>query len=77
MPFSSKACLIRTGPGGDDELLAGLGHHLETDLDAVIAELIDALHLERFDDVGREFRILRQFLPICLMSFFALSKSES
>src|ERR687893_111014 len=50
------------GPAANDELLAGLGRHLEADLDTVIAELLDALHLERLDDMGCELGILRQVL---------------
>src|SRR5688500_844280 len=50
------------GTAADDELLAGLGHHLEADLDAIVAELLDALHLERLDDVRCELGILRQIL---------------
>ena len=52
----------RIGPPPDDELLAGLGHHLHADLDGEVAELLDALHLQRLDDVRRELGVVRQLL---------------
>src|SRR5690606_38473646 len=41
----------------DGELLSGLGHYLETDLDREFAELLHALHLERLDDGWRQVRV--------------------
>src|SRR3954467_11273942 len=52
----------RVGPPADNELFARLGHHLHPDLDSKVAELFDALHFQRLDDlwselgVGSEFR---------------------
>src|SRR5215212_7944055 len=60
------------GPAADDKLLAGFGHHLEADLDAIVAELLDALHLERLDDVRRELGILRQLLADLLDKLLCL-----
>ena len=50
------------GAAPDHELLARLGHHLETDLDREITQLLDPLHLERLDDVRRELRVRLQLL---------------
>src|SRR5206468_4537260 len=46
----------------DDELLARLRHHLEPDLYGEVAKLLDALHLQRLEDMGGEQRILEQLL---------------
>jgi hypothetical protein len=60
MPFSSKAFLRREkGAAADDELLAGLRHHLHARLDRVIAELLDALHLQGLDDVVADLGVGR------------------
>src|SRR3954454_11841688 len=47
----------RVGAAADHELLARLGGELEADLDRVVAILLDALHLQRLDDVRRELGI--------------------
>src|SRR5262249_7850407 len=52
----------RIGFAADDELLARFGHHLHAELNGVVAELLDALHLQRLDDVGRVFGIGGQIL---------------
>ena len=63
MPFSSKAFLRREkGAAADDELLAGLRHHLHAQLDRVIAELLDALHLQGLDDVVADLGVGREVL---------------
>src|SRR3954452_12478570 len=51
----------RVGSSADDKLFARLGHHLHSDLDREFAELFDALHLQRFDDLRRELGIHGEF----------------
>ena len=41
--------------------MARFCHHGEAQIDAVIADSLDALHLDRLDDLRAEFRILQQF----------------
>src|SRR5215472_15113793 len=53
----------RIGLAPDDELLARQGHHLRSDRDGVIAELVDPLHLERLEDQRPEFGVLLQIEP--------------
>jgi signal transduction histidine kinase len=65
------------GTAADDELLTGLGHHLETDLNAIVAELLNALHLERLDDVRCELGILREVLANLLDQLLGLVEVES
>ena len=63
MPFSAKALLEHgVGAAADDELLARLGHHLQPDLHRELAHRLDALHLQRLDDVGRELRVGHELL---------------
>src|SRR5205823_9204316 len=47
----------------DDKILAGQSHHLHSDLDGVIAERVDALHLQRLEDQRFEFGLLGKFQP--------------
>ena len=79
MPFSSNAFLIiAKACAADDELLARQGHHLIADLDGVIAEGVDALHLQRLEDQRRVFRILGQIQADLLDQLSgALSRSLS
>ena len=44
------------------ELLAGLGHHLEPELDRVVAHLLDALHLQGLEHVRGDLGIGRELL---------------
>jgi hypothetical protein len=53
----------RIGLAPDHELLARQGHHLRPYLDREIAELLDALHFQRFADQGREFGVLGELQP--------------
>ena len=62
MPLFSKVRFDqRVGSSADDELFARLGHHLHSDLDREFAELFDALHLQRLDDLRRELGIRGEF----------------
>jgi hypothetical protein len=58
-------CLFdhRIGLPPDYELLARQRHHLRSDRDRIIAELVDPLHFERLDDLRCEFRVLGQIKP--------------
>src|SRR5262245_27821273 len=47
-------------PTSDDELLAGLGFHFKPKLDRIVAEPLDALHLQRLDNLGCILGILRK-----------------
>ena len=51
-------CAPGANVAGDDKLHAGLRLHFNAQLESVIAEAVDALHLERFDDIGLEFKII-------------------
>ena len=63
MPFSSNAFLIiPVGAPADHELLARFAGELQADLDREVAILLDTLHLERVNDVRRQFGIGQQFL---------------
>jgi predicted phage terminase large subunit-like protein len=53
----------RIGLAADHELFAWHGHHLRPDRHRVIAELVDALHLQGLDDQRRKFRVLLQLQP--------------
>ena len=78
MPLASKAFLIlKRACRRIDEILAGQCHHLHPDLDRVIAERVDPLHLQRLEDHRLEFGLLGQFQPDLLDQLSGLSMSLS
>ena len=56
----------------DDELFPGLGHHRQPNLDREFSELLNALHLQRLDDVRAEIGIVEQLLADLLDDLLCL-----
>ena len=78
MPFASNAFLIRAKAlRRMPNCVARPRHHLHAHLDGEVAELLDALHLERLEDLSLYSGSSASSWPIFFTSFLAFSRSLS
>ncbi len=69
LAWNSLLIIIRARRRRRELHVAGLGHHLGLQLHRVVAELGDALQLQRLQDLGSQLRVLRQGLADALHDF--------